>query len=271
VIGLFMSFLLISIVVGFAVAQPVERQSVDVVPSKGRAIVTIPVNAIEVAPGIFSLGEREHEGKIVEGFAFVDYKKEYSHRPGHNKGGVSCFSFLSRGAKWKVREGWLVNPVNNRGLNDGFIFNNLVLDIQKWEDAAFKDIMGDGGLTSDLLIADTSSPDGKNEIYIGDISDPGAIAVTIVWGIFSGPPGGRELVEWDQVYDEVDFDWSSSGETGKMDFENIATHEIGHGVGMGHPSDECTEETMYRFASFGETKKRDLNAGDIAGVRELYR
>ena len=55
-----------------------------------------------------------------------------------------------------------------------------------------------------------------------------------------------------------------------MDFENIATHELGHSVGMGHPADECTEETMYRFASEGETKKRDLNAGDIAGVNQLY-
>jgi len=28
---------------------------------------------------------------------------------------------------------------------------------------------------------------------------------------------------------------------------------------------------MYGYASAGETKKRDLNAGDIAGIRALYR
>jgi len=27
---------------------------------------------------------------------------------------------------------------------------------------------------------------------------------------------------------------------------------------------------MYAFASDGETKKRDLNAGDIAGIAKLY-
>lgn len=55
-----------------------------------------------------------------------------------------------------------------------------------------------------------------------------------------------------------------------MDFENIAAHEMGHSVGMGHPSGECTEETMYSTAALGETKKRDLNDGDIAGVSGLY-
>ena len=88
--------------------------------------------------------------------------------------------------------------------------------------------------------------------------------------MFLGPPKNRVLVEWDQVYDQVDYDWSSSGEAGKMDFENIATHELGHSVGMGHPSSECIEETMYAYAGYGETKKRDLNAGDIAGINGLY-
>ena len=55
-----------------------------------------------------------------------------------------------------------------------------------------------------------------------------------------------------------------------MDFENIAQHELGHAFGLGHPSDTCTEETMYRFASNGETKKRDLYDGDIAGIKALY-
>jgi hypothetical protein len=36
-------------------------------------------------------------------------------------------------------------------------------------------------------------------------------------------------------------------------------------MGMGHPDPtECTEETMYFQAGFDETKKRSLEAGDIA-------
>ena len=102
-----------------------------------------------------------------------------------------------------------------------------------------------------------------------NIASTGVIAVTTTWyNTFSG-----QIVEWDQVYDDVDFDWSDSsvnGVTGKMDFENISTHEIGHAVGMGHPSDSCSNETMYRYASYGEIIKRDLNTGDIAGINKLY-
>ena len=55
-----------------------------------------------------------------------------------------------------------------------------------------------------------------------------------------------------------------------MDFDNIATHEVGHAVGMGHPGDSCTEETRYRFAGTEETKKRTLFDGDKAGIAALY-
>ncbi len=191
-------------------------------------------------------------------------------------GGTSnCFAFLAKGAKWNVIEPWVINPANIRGLNATFLIDNVSKNIQKWEEAAGFDIMGGGTSTTQSLSADTISPDDQNEIYFADISS-GAIAVTIVWGIFLGPPRGRELVEWDQIYNDVDFDWSDRSDTeaeaaGKMDFENIAAHEIGHSCGMGHPDDSCIEETMYRFAAFGETKKSTLEAGDIAGIIELYK
>jgi len=117
----------------------------------------------------------------------------------------------------------------------------------------------------------TASPDNMNEVYFADVSDANAIAVTIVWGIFGGKPANRELVEWDQVYDDIDFDWSASGEADKMDFESIATHELGHSVGLDDLYElSCDQETMYGYAGEGEINKRDLEAGDIAGVNKLY-
>jgi predicted Zn-dependent protease len=56
-----------------------------------------------------------------------------------------------------------------------------------------------------------------------------------------------------------------------MDFLSIAAHEVGHAAGMDHPENSCTEETMYAYAAYGETKKRDLNDGDVAGIRNLYK
>lgn len=242
--------------------------------AKQNAQVKIPDHAVQIAPGIYHLGTAIHEGKIVEGIM------AFHHRAGHDKGpGGSgsdsdekntCYSLLAKGAKWKSIENWIVNPANSEGLSDTFLLDNLSADIAKWETEAGTDIFGVGSLTNLPLVADSSSPDNQNEIYFADIDSPGAIGVTITWGIFSGPPSQRVLIEWDQVYDDVDFQWSNTGDPLKMDFENIATHEIGHAMGLSHPSETCAEETMYAFATEGETKKRSLEAGDIAGINKLY-
>jgi len=111
----------------------------------------------------------------------------------------------------------------------------------------------------------------KNEVYFADIAQEGAVGVTIVWGYFRGNPAWRELLEWDQVYDSTDYNWSSSGEEGKMDFENVSTHELGHSVGMDDLYDSaCSTVTMYGYVSFGDIESRSLEDGDINGVFELY-
>ena len=234
----------------------------------------LPENAKEIAPGVYSLGHSLHDGKLVEGMAYVHYKEGKAKGGNARAGGSdssSCYGFMAKGAKWKKIENWIVNPANSRGLDSAFVFDNLAFDIGKWENAAGKNILGGGSLTSDLLAADTINPDNQNEVYFADVSDSGAIAVTIVWGYFSGPIFARELVEWDQVYDDVDFDWSLNGEANKMDFENIATHELGHSFGLADLYTlSCSAQTMYGYASDGETNKRTLELGDITGIKKLY-
>lgn len=255
-------------------AQP-DFQAAEVknpVTGQPKKTVTIPSTAIEMAPNIYYLGTAgDKDGREVEGYAFIHRYQKLTGYAKPPKSSDSCYTFLSRGAKWRALEPWIVNPANTRGLEAGFVAANLASDIGKWETAATKDILGDGAATADVLVADTQSPDGNNEVYFADVDSPGAIAVSIIWGIFAGPPQTRELVEWDQVYDDTDYDWSSTGEAAKMDFENIATHELGHSVGLGDLyQSACAEQTMYGYADFGETKKQTLETGDIAGVVKLY-
>ena len=240
------------------------------------ATVVIPENAVEVAPGVFDLGTATVDGKVLQGYMFVKYKEDFTHKPNHQGGGgtgtSTCFAFLSQGAKWKTTEPYVLATTNSDGMNSTFVDSVTVTSLDGWDLQVAFEVFGNKDASNVVDGADTAAPDNKNEIFFGDIADPGAIAVTTVWGIFSGPPFQRELVEFDAVFDDVDFTWGDATvNPSVMDYQNIATHEFGHGAGMGHPSDSCTEETMYRFASAGETKKRTLNQGDIDGIKKLYK
>lgn len=263
---------------GAALAVPPLQTATLSTPGTS-GVLTLPP-AADNSP-VISLGSAVDPGtgKVVEGLAIIHRKSPA--RPGNVKpGSTICYTYLAKGAKWKTVEPWLTNTTNTRALDGTNVFNLLSGGVSKWEDATDGnvtngtgvDVLGTGATTSATLVADTQSPDNQNEAYFADISDPGVIAVTIVWGIFGGPPLGRELVEWDQVYNDVSFDWSaeSSGVADKMDFDNIATHELGHSVGMGDLYNSCVDETMYGFSGNAETKKRDLNTGDITGANALY-
>ena len=76
------------------------------------------------------------------------------------------------------------------------------------------------------------------------------------------------LVDADIIFNGVEFTWGVNGEAGRMDVANIATHEIGHALGLDHSDD--TEATMYYATVFGETKRRTLEEDDINGVCALY-
>ena len=244
----------------------------DSLPYATERTFSLPPQASEVSPGVYYLGKASDEGRLVEGYAFVHYRPGYVKppSPGKSSEDSTFYRYLAKGAKWKTTEPYIVDPTNTEGLSKTFVRRNIATDIGKWERAAGKDILGDQ--TSGYVDGvDEISPDNKNEVMFGSIDEENVIAVTIVWGYFSAPVPFRELIEWDQVYDQVDYDWSSSGEAGKMDFENIATHELGHSFGMGDLyNPPSSEQTMYGYAGFGETIKRDLASGDILGISSLY-
>jgi len=171
-------------------AAPPRQVATLLTPGTERSL-TLPA-AADRAP-VISLGEAidPGTGQVVEGYAFVHYRDEGVRggnpaKPPRGGSGV-CYSFLASGAKWKIVEPWVVNPSNIEGLDDSFVASNLAADIAKWESASEgADILGSGLPTGDVLAADTVTPDDVNEAYFGDIDSPGAIAVTIVWGVFGG-------------------------------------------------------------------------------------
>ncbi|HJM76165.1 MAG TPA: matrixin family metalloprotease [Dehalococcoidia bacterium] len=265
--GAFLVAIEVGGMLAFSQTEPTEAQ--------GRPAFSLPSRAVQVAPGVFSLGTAIHNGQVVEGYAIAEHKGKEHGKPdgggGGRGGGETCFAFIANGAEWNTAEPWMIDPGNDAGLTVGTVTNLIAGAFHKWETAAGAEIFGNQ-IVGVVVGADCVSADDKNEVLFMEIEGTGTIAATIMWGVFCGPPSGRGLTEWDMVYDDFECDWSAEagGVSGAMDFDNIAVHEVGHAAGMGHPSDACTEETLFRMASEGETKKRNFFDGDKAGILEIY-
>ena len=97
-----------------------------------------------------------------------------------------------------------------------------------------------------------------------------SIAVTYTWRWSNGE------IESDTVFNSrlpwfvaaAEGDGCVEG-TAKYDVANIATHEFGHTYGLGHPAGDRWE-TMYAYGYTGETAKRSLASGDLAGINSRY-
>ena len=75
--------------------------------------------------------------------------------------------------------------------------------------------------------------------------------------------------EFDIELNGQDYTLSDSGASGRMDIQNILTHEIGHGsIGLKDLYGTAdSEKTMYGYSSTGETKKRSLDTQDNAAAQ----
>lgn len=178
-----------------------------------------------------------------------------------------CYAFLSRGAKLVQVEDVLVNPTGS-GMADLDVLNLTALSAMEWDNHTNATLWGNVGLDYTANFDDVA--DGLNEVSFGPYSDPNVIAVTRVWGVFRGK---NSYIDQFDILFNFAFNWGdvvATGNTSLMDFANIATHELGHDVGLSDLYNSCTEETMYGYSGYGEIKKRDLNAGDILGLTNLY-
>ena len=110
----------------------------------------------------------------------------------------------------------------------------------------------------------TTTYDGVNLVVFRNASSGSAIATAYWWS------SGSRIVDADIVFWDGAFRFFSgtTGCSGGFYIEDIAVHEFGHALGLGHST--TTGATMYPSVSSCNAGNRTLAADDIAGVRFLY-
>jgi hypothetical protein len=95
------------------------------------------------------------------------------------------------------------------------------------------------------------------------------LAITYSWrwstGEYENDTAFNKAVSWFQAPGEGDGCYETAR---RFDLQNTATHEFGHTYGLSHVSSAFN--TMAPSATLGETYKRSLASGDIAGIRAIY-
>lgn len=98
---------------------------------------------------------------------------------------------------------------------------------------------------------------------------PRTLAVTYTWhwstGEYENDIAFNRAMPWFIAAGEGDGCYDG---TRAFDIQDVATHEIGHVYGLGHVSSSWN--TMAATATLGETYKRSLASGDIAGIQGIY-
>ncbi len=252
------------LIMGICLLNPADSSAGEKILAQG--------NNDKVPPGLKNIPPG------LEKIVFIHYKKGAGKKdkpvkpdkPGKPTSEPECYGFLANGVKWKSD----INIYIDTNIGGTDAIEEATMEWDRWTSASLFPAVQNWIITDNLdWDGDTGDqPDGKNELLFGDYSNSNVIAITVVWGYFSGPPKFREIFEFDILFNDTDYIWGDAvGDSTVMDLQNIATHELGHGLGLGDIYvDSCSDVTMYGYSGYGEIIKRDLAGPDVTGLQELY-
>lgn len=89
------------------------------------------------------------------------------------------------------------------------------------------------------------------------------VALTPLWFSSSG-----KITDADVLFNGVDWSFTTTGEPGSFDVQDVAAHELGHVLGLDHSA--WGGATMYPFVDQSITAHRSVSLDEVAGLREAY-
>jgi hypothetical protein len=160
---------------------------------------------------------------------------------------------------WYTTINYYINTKNSYGFSATAVMNTITTSANTWDKETAFTVFSYKGTTTRTA----GKRDGYNVVAWGRYS-AGVIAVTYLWS------SGSKLIETDCRMNTY-YSWSLTGQSGKMDVQNIMTHEFGHWVGLDDLyNDSDYWLTMYGYSNYGITYQRTLGLGDINGLEAFY-
>jgi hypothetical protein len=170
----------------------------------------------------------------------------------------TCYKLA--GWKWS-------GPVTYTVASDESLYTAIQKADSEWESHTSEDLFN----TPATGIYPWGVRDYTNSVSYGNYKTEGVIAVTVTWY----NQRTKTAVESDILFD-TGFTWGDATDDPTdpqevMDLQNIATHEIGHTLGLSDLyTSSCSSVTMYGYSWEGDVTKRTLESPDIIGLQKLY-
>jgi hypothetical protein len=170
-------------------------------------------------------------------------------------------AYVLSGPKWSASPVlYYVNPVN-LDLPQPVVPPAVMVGADAWSQQTSASFRFQNAGTSSVT---TNANDGVNVVMFRNASSGSAIATTYWWS------SGSSIIDADIVFWDGGFTFftGSSGCSNGFYIEDIAAHEFGHALGLGHSASPAA--TMYPSVSSCNMSNRTLDVDDINGVQALY-
>ncbi len=189
--------------------------------------------------------------------------------------GGNAAAYILMGRKWTLKDPQIKMSLKDdallaaTGMSKTSVLVAVTAATNTWDDATNQNLFSDSG----ALTTNTANwkYDGVNNMaFTPYVTGCSALAATGVWYKTQGIPVGQmyPILESDMTFNS-NLKWTTTGEAGKLDFQSVVLHELGHTIGLGDLYGQPINDGK-QVMGYYTGVRRSLGNGDATGVWKLY-